>query len=62
MFILVHAKRVEKLKPSYFVSSVVRTFVGFSRNKEVNDGYARCLLCRADLSIAGRGISSLWSH
>ena len=26
------------------------------------DGYARCLLCMADLSIAGRGLSSLWDH
>ena len=32
------------------------------RNKRVIDGYARCLLCRADLSIAGRGLSSLWDH
>ena len=26
------------------------------------DGYARCLLCKVDLSIAGRGLSSLWEH
>ena len=62
MFILVRAKRVKTPKPSYFVSSVVGTFVGFLRNKGVIDGYARCLLCRADLVIAGCGISSLWSH
>ena len=38
------------------------TFAGFPRNKRVIDGYARCLLCRADLRIAGCGISSLWDH
>ena len=38
------------------------TFVGFPRNKRVIDGYTRCLVCRADLSIAGRGLSSLWDH
>ena len=50
------------LKPFYFVSGVVGTFVGFPRRKRVIDGYARCLLCRADPSIAGRGLSSLWDH
>ena len=33
--------------------------VGFPKRKRVIDGYARFLLCRADLSIAGRGLSSL---
>ena len=36
--------------------------MGFPRRKRVIDRYARCLLCRADLSIAGRGLSSLWDH
>ena len=62
MFVATRTKKIKTLKPSYFVSSVVGTFVGFPRNKRVIDGYARCLLCRADLSIAGRGISSLWDH
>ena len=62
MFVAARTKKIKTLKPSYFVSSVVGTFVGFPRNKRVIDGYARCLLCRADLSIAGRGISSLWDH
>ena len=62
LFVAARTKKIKTLKPSYFVSSVVGTFVGFPRNKRVIDGYARCLLCRADLSIAGRGISSLWDH
>ena len=36
--------------------------MGFPQHKRVVDGYARCLLCRVDLSIAGRGLSSLWDH
>ena len=44
------------------VKGVVGTFVGFRRRKRVVDCYARCLLCKADLSIAGRGLSSLWEH
>ena len=55
-------RKVKTLKPSYFVSGVVGTFVGFPRHKRVVDGYARCLLCKVDLSIAGRGLSSLWEH
>ena len=62
MLVLVRVKKVKILKPSYFVSGVVGTFVGFPRHKRVVDGFARCLLCKADLSIAGRGLSSLWEH
>ena len=36
--------------------------MGFPRHKRVVDGFARCLLCRVDLSIAGRGLSLLWDH
>ena len=61
-FVLGRARKVKTLKPSYFVSGVVGTFVGFPRHKRVIDGYAQCLLCRADLSIAGRGLSSLWDY
>ena len=35
-------------------------FRGLSQTETVIDGYARCLLCRADLSIGG--LSSLWDH
>ena len=55
-------RKLNTLKASYFVSGVVGLFVGFPRNKRVLDGYARCLLCKVDLSIAGRGLQNLWSH
>ena len=59
---LVRKKRLNTLKPSYFVSNVVGLFVGFPRHKRVIDGFARCLMCRVDLSIAGRGLQNLWGH
>ena len=52
-------KKVKTLKPSYFVSGAVVTFVGFPQDKRVVEVYARCLLCKADLSIAGHGLASL---
>ena len=55
-------KKAETLKPASSVSSVVGTFVGFPRHKRVIDGYVRGLLCKIDLSIAGRGLFSLWEH
>ena len=55
-------RAIKTLKPSFFVSGVVGTFVGFPRHKRVIDGYARCRLCRVDLSIAGRGLHNLWDH
>ena len=60
--VLVRKKRLNTLKPSYFVSNVVGLFVGFPRHKRVLDGFARCLKCRVDLSIAGRGLQNLWGH
>ena len=59
---LVRKKRLNTLKPSYFVSNVVGLFVGFPRHKRVIDGFARCLMCRVDLSIAGRGLQNLLGH
>ena len=56
-FIVGRNKKVKTLKPAYFVSGVVGTLVGFPRHKRVVDRYARCLLCKVDLSIAGRGLS-----
>ena len=60
--VLVRKKRLNTLKPSYFVSNVVGLFVGFPRHKRVLDGFARCLMCRVDLSIAGRGLQNLWGY
>ena len=61
-YVSVRARKLNTLKPSYFVSGVVGLFVGFPRHKRVVDGYARCLMCKVDLSIAGRGLHNLWSH
>ena len=55
-------RAIKTLKPSFFVSGVVGTFVGFPRKKRVIVGYARCRLCRVDLSIAGQGLHNLWDH
>ena len=61
-YILERKRKIKTLKPSFFVSGVVGSFVGFPRHKRVIDGYARCLLCKVDLCIAGRGLSNLWDH
>ena len=55
-------RAIKTLKPPFFVSGVVGTFVGFPRNKRVVDGYARCRLCRVDLCIADRGLHNPWDH
>ena len=60
--VLVRKRRLNTLKPSYFVSNVVGLFVGFPRHKRMLDGFARCLMCRVDLSIAGRGLQNFWGH
>ena len=60
--VLVRKRAVKTLKPSFFVSGDVGTFVGFLRHKRVIDGFARCRLCQVDLSFAGRGMHNLWDH
>ena len=59
-------RKIKTLKPSHFVSSVVGLFVGFTRHKRVIDWYARCLMCKADISIAGRwalgALQNLWEQ
>ena len=62
IFVSARKRKLNTLKPSYFVSGVVGLFVGFPRHKRVIDGYARCLMCKVDLSIAGRGLQNLWGH
>ena len=62
LLVLVRKRKINTLKPSYFVSAVVGLFVGFPRHKRVADGYARCLMCKVDISIAGRGLGNLWGH
>ena len=46
-------RAIKTLKPSFFVSGVVGTFVGFPRNKRVIDGYD---------GYDGRGLHNLWDH
>ena len=61
-FVSVRKRKINTLKPSYFVSGVVGLFVGFPRHKRVLDGFARCVICNVDISIAGRGLQNLWAH
>ena len=55
-------RKVNTLKTSYVVSAVVGLFVGFQRHKRVADGYARCLMCKANISFAGRGLGDFLGH
>ena len=36
--------------------------MGFPRHKLVTDGYARCLMCKVYISIAGCGLHNQWGH
>ena len=58
----VFTAKPKQLKPEMFVKGVVGLFVGFPQRHRISDGYARCLLCRVDLSIADRGIHTLFDH
>ena len=50
------------LKPHYFTNGVVSLRVGFPRSHRVTDGIARCTLCKMDLAIGRRGLTTLPEH
>ena len=37
-------------------------FLGFARTHRSSDAYVRCLLCRCDLKVGSRGISTFLEH
>ena len=50
------------LKPYYLTHRIVSCFVGFLRVGRVEDGFARHLLCRIDVTIAMMYLTALRDH
>ena len=36
--------------------------LGFAKDHRTRDSYVRCLLCKQDVKIASRGITTFWEH
>ena len=53
---------IKTLKPSFFVTGVMGIFFDFPRHNRKADRFGRCLLCKVDLSITGRGLHNLYEH
>ena len=60
MFIVVSGKKV--LKSTWFEHVYCGLALGFAKNHKTRDSFVRCLLCRQDVRIASRGITTFWEH
>ena len=60
MFILISGKKI--LKPTWFEHVYCGLALGFAKDHKTCDSFVRCLLCRQDVRIASRGITTFWEH
>ena len=59
-FILISGKKI--LKPTWFEHVYCGLVLGFAKDHKTRDSFVRCLLCRQDVRIASRGITTFWEH
>ena len=52
----------EILKPTWFEHVYCGLALGFAKDHRKRDSFVRCLLCRQDVRIASRGITTFWEH
>ena len=50
------------IKATWFLHRYAGTSLGFAREHRSSDAYVRCLLCRCDLKVGSRGISTFLEH
>ena len=60
MFILISGKKI--LKPTWFEHVYCGLTLGFAKDHKTHNSFVRCLLCRQDVRIASRGITTFWEH
>ena len=60
MFILISGEKI--LKPTWFEHVYCGLALGFAKDHKTRDSFVRCLLCRQDVRIASRGITTFWEY
>ena len=50
------------LKPSWFDDAYCGLALGFAKDHQTRDSFVRCLLCKQDVRIASRGITTFFEH
>ena len=51
-----------KIKTDWFLHPNCRLAIGFARFHQSRDAYVRCLLCKRDIKVASRGITTILEH
>ena len=59
-FLLISGKKI--LKTAWFAHAYCGLALGFAKDHRTRDSYVRCLLCKQDVKIASRGITTFWEH
>ena len=50
------------LKPVWFEHTYCGLALGYAKDHRTRDSFVRCLLCKQDVGIASRGITTFWEH
>ena len=53
---------LNSIKATWFLHPYAGISLGFAREHRSSDAYVRCLLCRCDLKVGSRGISTFLEH
>ena len=60
VFLLISGKKI--LKSSWFDHAYCGLALGYAKDHLTRDSYVRCLLCKQDVRVASRGITTFFEH
>ena len=59
-FRLISGRKI--LKSPWFEHAYCGLALGYAKDHQTRDSFVRCLLCKQDVRIASRGITTFWEH
>ena len=59
-FRLISGRKI--LKSAWFEHAYCGLALGYAKDHQTRDSFVRCLLCKQDVRIASRGITTFWEH
>ena len=60
IFRVISGKKI--LKSGWFDHAYCGLAIGYAKEHQTRESYVRCLLCKQDVRIASRGITTFWEH
>ena len=60
VFCVISGKKI--LKSGWFGHAYCGVALGYAKEHQTRESFLRCLLCKQDVRIASRGITTFWEH